>query len=37
MEAPFTPAYLNLLASGELRRRVQAARDRLRSCDLCAR
>ena len=31
------PAYLALLESGELERRAQAARERLRACDLCPR
>ncbi len=31
------PAYLALLHSGELRRRVRAAYDRLRTCDFCGR
>jgi len=31
------PAYLALLSSGELRRRAQAAAERLRACDLCPR
>ena len=35
--APFEPAYLRLLSTGELRSRAEAARDRLRACDLCAR
>ncbi len=33
----FEPAYLQLLASGELDRRVTEAWHRLKSCDLCAR
>jgi len=33
----FTPSYRRLLDSGELARRVDAARRRLASCDLCAR
>ncbi|MCX7680592.1 MAG: radical SAM protein [Anaerolineae bacterium] len=33
----FEPAYLALLRSGELKRRVEAAYERLRSCDLCGR
>jgi putative pyruvate formate lyase activating enzyme len=33
----FTPAYLELLRSGELRRRVQAAYERLHACDFCGR
>ncbi len=33
----FDPAYIRLLESGELARRVEAARRRLRDCDLCAR
>jgi putative pyruvate formate lyase activating enzyme len=34
---PFEPAYLRLLASGELRARAEAAREHLAACDLCAR
>jgi putative pyruvate formate lyase activating enzyme len=33
----FEPAYLALLRSGELKRRVQTAYERLRACDLCGR
>jgi len=33
----FEPGYLKLHRSGELRRRVEAARARLADCDLCAR
>lgn len=33
----FAPAYVRLLESGELARRVEDARRRLRDCDLCAR
>jgi len=33
----FEPAYLALLRSGELKRRVEAAYDRLRGCDFCGR
>jgi putative pyruvate formate lyase activating enzyme len=33
----FTPAYLRLLESGELARRVEEARRHLADCDLCAR
>ncbi len=33
----FEPAYLTLLRSGELERRVQAAYERLRDCDFCGR
>jgi putative pyruvate formate lyase activating enzyme len=33
----FQPAYLKLYASGELDKRVEEARQHLRSCDLCAR
>ncbi len=33
----FEPAYLALLRSGELKRRVEAACDRLRGCDFCGR
>jgi putative pyruvate formate lyase activating enzyme len=33
----FEPAYLRLLRSGELAERARAARQRLASCDLCAR
>jgi len=33
----FEPAYLALLRSGELKRRVEAAHDRLRGCDFCGR
>lgn len=38
MSAPtaFRAAYLNLLESGELDRRVEAAREHLKCCDLCA-
>ncbi|MGB9800481.1 MAG: radical SAM protein [Thermanaerothrix sp.] len=32
----FQPAYLNLLASGELKRRVELAYAHLEACDLCA-
>lgn len=35
--APFEPAYLRLLSSGELRARAEEARDHLVACDLCAR
>jgi putative pyruvate formate lyase activating enzyme len=35
--APREPAYLALLASGELARRAREADDRLAACDLCAR
>jgi putative pyruvate formate lyase activating enzyme len=35
VERPFEPAYLALLRSGELERRVQAAHERLHACDLC--
>jgi putative pyruvate formate lyase activating enzyme len=34
--SPFVPAYLTILP-GELAQRVQAAYDRLESCDLCPR
>ena len=33
----FEPAYLDLLRSGELKERVQAAYERLHACDLCGR
>jgi putative pyruvate formate lyase activating enzyme len=33
----FRPAYLDLLHAGRLATRVEAARQRLRDCDLCAR
>jgi putative pyruvate formate lyase activating enzyme len=33
----FEPAYLDLLRSGELKRRVQAAYERLHACDFCGR
>jgi len=33
----FVPAYVRLLESGELARRVEAARRHLEDCDLCAR
>jgi len=33
----FEPAYLALLCSGELKRRVQAAYERLHACDFCGR
>jgi putative pyruvate formate lyase activating enzyme len=36
-ETSFAPAYLDLLRSGELKRRVQAAYERLHACDLCGR
>lgn len=35
--APFTPAYLHLLATGELQRRVETAYARLAACDICPR
>jgi putative pyruvate formate lyase activating enzyme len=35
--APFEPAYIRLLSSGELPARAREARDHLRACDLCAR
>lgn len=35
VKKPFEPAYLALLRSGELRRRVKAAYERLHACDLC--
>ncbi|GAB4348057.1 MAG: radical SAM protein [Gammaproteobacteria bacterium] len=35
--SPVRPAYLTLLESGELSRRVDAAYRRLKDCDLCAR
>ena len=34
---PLEPAYLPLLRSGELKRRVQAAHERLHACDFCGR
>lgn len=34
---PSHPAYLKLLESGELKRRVQEAYRRLEACDICAR
>ncbi len=37
MARQFEPAYLQLLRSGELRRRVEAAYARLEACDICAR
>jgi hypothetical protein len=39
MNAPaaFRPAYLALLDSGELERRVESAYRHLEDCDLCAR
>ncbi len=37
MSTPFEPAYLALLRSGELKRRVQAAYERLHACDFCGR
>lgn len=37
MNEDFRPAYLTLLDSGELERRVRAAYRRLEDCDLCAR
>jgi putative pyruvate formate lyase activating enzyme len=33
----FFPAYLSQFHSGELKKRAETARERLRSCDLCAR
>lgn len=33
----FTPAYLALLHSGELKQRVKSAYERLRACDFCGR
>jgi putative pyruvate formate lyase activating enzyme len=36
-QVPELPSYLRLHASGELKRRVEAARERLRACDLCPR
>jgi putative pyruvate formate lyase activating enzyme len=33
---PFEPAYVALMRSGELERRVEAARQHLAACDLCA-
>lgn len=35
--AAFRPAYLSLLDSGELERRVESAYRHLEDCDLCAR
>ena len=32
---PFTPSYLNLLDSGELKRRVEILLEKLHSCDIC--
>jgi len=37
MAEGFEPAYVALLRSGELKRRVAEAYERLRECDLCAR
>jgi len=37
MMSAFEPAYLPLLRSGELRRRVQVAYEHLHDCDLCGR
>ncbi len=37
MADSFEPAYLKLLSSGELAKRVHLAYDRLHSCDLCPR
>ncbi len=34
--AKFTPAYIRLAASGELRQRAQAAHERLKRCEMCA-
>ncbi len=34
-QTAFRPAYLDLLDSGELDRRVEAAREHLKQCDLC--
>lgn len=36
MAAQFSPAYIKLLANGELERRVSQAYERLKACDLCA-
>jgi putative pyruvate formate lyase activating enzyme len=33
----FEPAFLSLLKSGELNKRVETARERMKACDLCAR
>ncbi len=35
VKEPFEPAHLALLRSGELKRRVKAAYERLHACDLC--
>jgi putative pyruvate formate lyase activating enzyme len=37
MKSNFEPAYLELLHSGELKKRVQAAYKRLEACDICPR
>ena len=37
MSARFEPAYVALLESGELKRRVEAAYQRLEACDICPR
>lgn len=37
MSDPFSPAYLSLLAGGELERRARTARERLADCRLCPR
>lgn len=37
ISSPFEPAYLNLLRTGELRRRVAQAYQRLEACDICPR
>ncbi|MDY6877630.1 MAG: radical SAM protein [Chloroflexota bacterium] len=37
MSTSFEPAYLALLHSSELKRRVQAAYERLHACDICGR
>ncbi|MDY7042087.1 MAG: radical SAM protein, partial [Chloroflexota bacterium] len=37
MSTQFEPAYVALLESGELKRRVEAAYQRLEACDICPR
>ena len=37
MDQTFEPAYLELLRSGELKVRVEAAYERLQDCDICPR
>ena len=37
MDQAFEPAYLELLRSGELKKRAEAAYKRLEACDICPR